>query len=258
MDAVELVLSENSAPLGQSLADYARALTAHARSIGLEVPIYTTDANFLCDSPEDELARICRHIDIAADCGIGRLRFDVTFGYPAEYSVKVWQNIVRDTAPYIRRVAEYAEKKGVVVCSENHGFLMQDSTRLESLFATVDHPNYKWLCDVGNFICADEDLSAACGRLTDLAVHVHAKDIFLRSGMRYDPGRGWMRTRAGNFIRPTILGHGDVPVFQSLGVLRRAGYDGYVSIEFEGMEDPLEALEISAQNLKRMLRELGA
>ena len=258
MEGVELLISDDSAPEGKALAEYVKELAEHARKIGLEVPIYTTDANFLCNDSEAELSRLCRHVDIAAACSIPRLRFDVTFGYPERYPVKVWQNVVRDVAPILRRAAEYAAEKGVVLCSENHGFLMQDSTRLEALFAAVDHPNYKWLCDIGNFCCSDEDLAAACGRLAEMAVHVHAKDGFIRSGMSYDPGEGWLRTRSGNFVRPTILGHGDVPVFQSLGVLHRAGYDGFVSIEFEGIEEPLEALAISVQNLKRMIGDIDA
>ncbi len=258
MDAVELVLSDNSAPTGETLESFAKKLTEYAKGLGLDVPIYTTSANFLCEDPEAEVSRICRHVDIAAACQIPCLRFDITFNYPKNYPVKVWQNVVRDTAPYVRRTAEYAMQKGVVVCSENHGFLMQDSTRLEAMFAEVNHKNYKWLCDIGNFICADEDLAVAVGRLRDMVVHVHAKDVFLRSGMVYNPGEGWMRTRSGNFIRPTILGHGDVPVYQSLGILHRAGYKGCVSIEFEGIEDNIDALRISAQNLIRMLGDLKA
>jgi sugar phosphate isomerase/epimerase len=256
-DGVELLISEDLVPAEKSLEEYVRELTEHARSIGLEVPMYTLeDANLLCKDPEAALSRLCRHVDVASACGIPRLRFDVTFGYPKDYSVKVWQNVVRDTAPYIRRAAEYAEERGVMLCSENHGYLMQDSTRLEGLFAAVDHPNYKWLCDVGNFCCADEDPAAACGRLAPMAIHVHAKDCFIRSGMSYDPGKGWLRTRAGNFVRPTVLGHGDIPVFQSLGVLHRAGYNGFVSIEFEGIEEPSVALQIAMQNLKRMIGDL--
>ena len=32
--------------------------------------------------------------------------------------------------------------------------------------------------------------------------------------------------------------------------LKKSGYDGYISIEFEGMEDVLEAIQIGLENLK--------
>jgi sugar phosphate isomerase/epimerase len=38
--------------------------------------------------------------------------------------------------------------------------------------------------------------------------------------------------------------------------LKRAGYDGYVAIEFEGMEDCLLALEAGCENLKRYIAEI--
>ena len=127
---------------------------------------------------------------------------------------------------------------------------------MEELLFEVGHPNYKLLCDIGNFVCADEDFATACGRLFPMAAHVHAKDMFCRSGDRYAPGEGWIELRSGNYVRPTVLGHGDVPVYQILRALKKSGYDGFVSIEFEGMEDNLDALRISADNLKRMLADI--
>ena len=38
-------------------------------------------------------------------------------------------------------------------------------------------------------------------------------------------------------LRGSILAQGDLDVWASLGFIRDAGYDGYVSVEFEGMED---------------------
>ena len=41
-----------------------------------------------------------------------------------------------------------------------------------------------------------------------------------------------------------------MPVYQCLRILHEQGYDGYVSIEFEGMEENLPALEIALENLQ--------
>mgnify|MGYP003293959938 CR=1 FL=1 len=94
----------------------------------------------------------------------------------------------------------------------------------EGEILTVNHPNYGWLVDIGNFICADENCAISVGKLKDFIAHVHAKDFFIRSGMEPDPGRGWFQTRAGNYIRGTILGHGVIPVTQCLAILKRAGW----------------------------------
>lgn len=75
---VELVLDDKT-PDGSTPMEYAKALYAHAKEQGLEVPIYTTGANFFVKEPEKELERLCRHIDIAAECKIPLLRHDVAW-----------------------------------------------------------------------------------------------------------------------------------------------------------------------------------
>jgi len=159
-------------------------------------------------------------------------------------------------AAAIREVADYAQKKGVTTCSENHGRLVQDSDRMLAVFTAVNHPNYRYLCDIGNFGGVDENCAVAVSKLLPFIAHVHAKDSFVRDGMRQDPGRGWVLSRAGNYRRATIFGHGDQPAYQCLKIIYASGYRGYVSLEFEGMEDPLTAIEISMENLNRYLAQI--
>lgn len=40
---------------------------------------------------------------------------------------------------------------------------------------------------------------------------------------------------------------------QCINTLKRAGYDGVLSIEFEGMEDPLKGIRIGVDNLRRFI-----
>ena len=91
------------------------------------------------------------------------------------------------------------------------------------------------------------------GRLAPYALYVHAKDFLLKSGREGSPGPEFLRTRAGNYLRGTVIGHGVVPVAQCLSSLKMAGYDGYVGVEFEGMEEPLEAIACGLRNLRRCL-----
>jgi len=254
---IEFVLDDNT-PDGSTPREHALALTAHAKEIGMEVPIYTTSANFFVADPEREVERVCKHIDIASECGIPLLRHDVTYSYYEGYNgIKTYKKVIEAVAPYISQVADYAKSKNVTTCSENHGRLMQDSDRMLELFDAVNNPNYGFLCDIGNFGGVDEACEKAVSRLLDLIVHVHAKDCFTRSGMSYNPGRGYNVSRAGNYRRATIFGHGDVPSFQILKAIKNSGYDGFVSIEFEGMESVLDGVSIGAENLNRMISDLS-
>jgi sugar phosphate isomerase/epimerase len=133
---------------------------------------------------------------------------------------------------------------------------MQDSNRMVELFNAVNNKNYGFLCDIGNFGGVDEDCFTSVSRLMELIVHVHAKDCFTRSGMMYNPGRGYNLSRGGNYRRATVFGHGNVPTFQILNAIRASGYDGYVSLEFEGMEPCMEGVTIGTENLQRMIRDI--
>ena len=109
---------------------------------------------------------------------------------------------------------------------------------------------------MGNFMCADEDPSLAVARVAPYTKYVHAKDFVWKSFYDADPGEGAFQTRAGNYLRGTIIGHGNVPVKQCLRTLKAAGYDDTIAIEFEGMEDPIDALRIGLVNLKRYWEEV--
>ncbi len=253
---VEFVLDDNP-PKGYTKEDYALALTEHAHKVGLEVPIYTTGADFSKDDLDAEVERLCAHIDIAAKCGIPLLRHDIAWGYPANFEgVKTYKAVIERVAPYVSKVADYAKSVGVMTCTENHGRLLQDSNRMLELFTAVNNTNYRFLCDMGNFGGVDEKCDVAVSRLLELIVHVHAKDVFTKSGMVYNPGRGYNRSRSGNFRRSTIFGHGDVPTFQILAAIKNSGYDGFVSLEFEGLETVEDGVTIGSENLNRMIRDL--
>ena len=90
------------------------------------------------------------------------------------------------------------------------------------------------------------------GRLAPYAFHVHAKDFHKKSGNAPFFCDGFFKTRGGTYLRGAIIGHGDVPVYQCLSTLVANGYDGYVTVEFEGMEDPATGTTYGLNTLKRM------
>ena len=136
------------------------------------------------------------------------------------------------------------------------GFYVQDSERVEKLYAAVDNKNFGLLTDMGNFLCADEDPASAFARVAPYAYYVHAKDFIVKPFTDADPGEGSFRSRGGKYLRGTIVGHGNVPIKQCMYQLKRAGYDDCISIEFEGMEPVFDALRIGLANLKKYWAEV--
>ena len=239
--------------------DMRTAMRLREESERLDFPIicYTVGADFLhAESIEAQAERLYKQVDIAETLGVHLMRHDATRGFqPFRAAHSSFAEALPLLAQGCRMVTEYAAEKSVMTMVENHGFFCQDSERIANLVGTVSHPNFGALVDIGNFLCADEDPAAATGNIAALALHVHAKDFHVKPGTQDDPGKGWFRSRGGNYLRGSIIGHGNVPVRQCISNLKRAGYDGYVSIEFEGMEDCVEALRIGRENLERFLNE---
>lgn len=255
-DAIEF--TDLCPPEGVSRADFARQIRAEANKVGIEISSYTIGADLLnAESLDKEVERLKGQVDIAAILGVKVMRHDATGGYKGDArTYKTFEDALPVLAEGCRRVTEYAATKGIQTMVENHGQFAQDSVRVEKLVHAVGHPNFGLLCDIGNFLCADDPSVTAVSRVAAFARHVHVKDFHIKSGSEPNPGKGFFTSRGGTYLRGAILGHGNVPVYQCLRILKQSGYDGYVSIEFEGMEDNLPALEIGLANLKNYISML--
>lgn len=227
----------------------AAEIREHCETIGLSVIAYTVSADFMADDPEKTVAAVCHKIDICEALGAKLLRHDVCYSLPDD-PLFGWEDAVARMAPYIRRVTAYAAEKGIRTCTENHGYIFQKPERVEALIRAVGHKNYGWLCDMGNFLCADADPVLSVTTAARYAFHVHAKDFLFKEGGTEQPD-GFFPTAGRNWLRGTVVGHGVVPVAQCLEILKTAGYDGWVSLEFEGPEDPLAALLWGLQYLQK-------
>lgn len=255
-DAIEF--TDLNAPEGKTELEFAAELKAESDRLGLPIAAYTIGADLLnAENLDDEIARLKAKVDVAAVLGAKVMRHDATGGYKDDR--KHFMGFDQALPTLIKgytAVTEYAASKGIATAVENHGYFAQESLRVEKLICGVGHPNFGALVDVGNFACADDPSQVAVGRMAPFAKHVHVKDFHIKSGCGVNPGRGFFRSRGGNYLRGAIIGHGDIPVKQCLWALKNAGYDGYVSVEFEGMENCLDGIAIGLENLKSMIDSL--
>lgn len=250
-DGIEFVPFEN---FDKSLdpLETARKVRAHCEKIELEISAYTVGLELSGENEEEALEKLYGYIDVAAELGVKTLRHDVCWALPKERFTS-YRDAIKLLAPRIRKATEYAEKKGIRTCTENHGYIFQAPERMEELILAVGHKNYGWLCDMGNFLCADEDPAHAVSVAARYAFHVHAKDFLFKSGDTGLCPPEFFGTANGNYIRGTVIGHGVVPVRRCVDILKKAGYDGWLSIEFEGMEEPLEAIKAGLEYLKKIV-----
>lgn len=229
----------------------AKQLRAHCDKIGLPIAAHSLGADFINRDTEAEIKRVCEAVDVAEILGAKVIRHDVCYSLKKEHLYS-YREAIKEMAPAIRRVTEYAAQKGIRTTTENHGYVFQDPDRVEALILAVGHENYGWLCDIGNFLCADCNIVRAVSIAAPYTYHVHVKDFLVKLG-EGDKPEGFFETRGGNYLRGTVLGHGEVPIATAIKALKRAGYDGYVSLEFEGMEENIPALQAGLSFLKKVI-----
>lgn len=126
----------------------------------------------------------------------------------------------------IQKCLPLAEKRGVVLALENHWGL---TSTPEGVNRIVESVGSEWLgvtMDCGNF---PEEPYAKLAQIAPHAVLIHAKTYF---------GGGEWYSLEVDYARVAEIMHG-------------AGFTGYISLEYEGREDPISAVPKSI----RLIRE---
>ena len=230
----------------------AKKLNKMAKDAKIDICAYTIGANLFngdIDADRLEVERLKKQSEIANTLGAKIMRHDVCYTLSKSGKGRSFDLMLPTIAENAREITEYAEKIGVRTCVENHGYIAQDSERLERLFSAVDHDNFGLLVDIGNFVCVDEDNASAVSRLAPYAIHIHAKDMYYSREYR----EGWGQTRGCNYFAGAAVGQGDVDVKKCIEILRRARYNGYLSIEYEGADDCIKGIGESRDYLKSIL-----
>ncbi|NWL86288.1 MULTISPECIES: sugar phosphate isomerase/epimerase family protein [unclassified Paenibacillus] len=246
-------------PLGFNLADnpqLADQIVERAAKAGIEISNYAIGANFITDTEEAyeaEIERVLKEVDVAHRLGVKLMRHDVASR--PDTSIVNFNSDLERIANACRKIADYAKGFGITTSVENHGYYVQASDRVQTLVHTVGRDNYKTTLDIGNFVCVDEDPIRAVKNNISIASMVHVKDFYIRPADR-NPGEGWFPSAAGRYLRGAIAGQGDLDVPALLGIVKSSGYDGYLSIEYEGMEDCRRGAKIAFDNVKRIWNEL--
>lgn len=248
-------------PMGFSLIEHPELIDeikAVAKEVGIDISNYAIGANFAvqedAEALEQEIQNVMRHVDVAAALGVKLMRHDVAFRPAPEGTVAQFEIDLPVLVKACQRIADYAAGFGITTSVENHGYYVQSSERIQRLLHETARNNFKTTLDVGNFLCVDEDPVSAVKNNIPYASIVHAKDFYWRPSYR-NPGEGWFQTSHGNYLRGAIVGHGDINMPEVIRVLKQSGYDGYISVEFEGMEDCKTASRIAMDNVRRLWEE---
>ncbi|MCX5660965.1 MAG: sugar phosphate isomerase/epimerase [Planctomycetota bacterium] len=238
-------------------------LRKRCEKLGLAVAGYAVGGELL--SPPEAQAKaveqLKREVDTAAALGAKSMRHDVSRGWGENAKglkgAQTFANALKVIVPALRDITTYGQSQGVKTSIENHGFYMQASERIEKLIKAVKHPNYGLTMDMGNFLCVNEDPVKAVARVAKYAVMCHTKDFHVRPKDRVPPS-GWFNTPTEIALRGAIVGHGEINIPKQLAILKKAGYKGFLSLEFEGMEEPGAAVKLGLEYLRLQLKAIDA
>ncbi len=233
----------------------AKTLREKAAEVGIEIIAYTVGANLFQPTEEEnaaEVERLKAQVDVAAALGASIMRHDACRALTKTGAGRSFDLMLPTIAKNARLITAYAEERGIRTCTENHGRIAQDSERLERLFNAVAHDNYSLLLDLGNFTGVGENPADAVSRLAPYAIHVHVKDLRIRE----EVFTGARMTRNGIYTRAVPAGEGDVPLKRCFAILKAAGYEGAISIEYEASEDCITGIARGTENVRRLLAQL--
>ncbi len=164
-----------------------------------------------------EIDGMRRTIDAAQQLGCRLVRAYGGITPPAGTTADtVWNCTVEG----LREIANHAATAGVTICVENHsGTLTHKAIDTLRLVNAVDCSNIGILFDYAWCTTANPpEPPAVVDTIAKRIVHIHAKD------WRFEPD-GTTTT--------TLMGQGAVPWPEVIERLVAAGYDGYVSLEYE-------------------------
>jgi sugar phosphate isomerase/epimerase len=138
-----------------------------------------------------------------------------------------------------------AEKCGVVLAVENHGGLPCKAEEQIEVIKAINSPALRATIDVGNYMDGGQEGHVATALVAPYAAYVHFKD----NKKAPDPSKPW-----GWKSVPTVLGQGDVNLAECVAALKKAGYAGFVALEYEGGEDEATGVPKSVEALKRLVK----
>ncbi|MHB0874611.1 MAG: sugar phosphate isomerase/epimerase family protein [Anaerolineae bacterium] len=149
---------------------------------------------------------------------------------------------------------EHARACGVTLTIEDHSLGQVTGASSESLLeaCTAAGPDLKITFDTGNFLFAGEDPLLAWQRLAPRVAHVHVKDWELVPPGT-GPGPRQRRAADGATYGGTVLNHGIIPNPALIAAMKRSGYPGYLSVEYEGAGDPRPAMREGVEYMRSLL-----
>jgi len=161
----------------------------------------------------------------------------------------------------LEEIGGFGEKVGVSFAAETG---MESAALMKKLLDGLQTGSVRVNYDPANLVMvAGDDPIAGVGTLADYIVHVHAKDgikkgcwspVELRTEIA-EKGTG--SVRFDDWFVETRFGEGNVDVQRFITALADIGYEGFLTIEREVGENPVEDIVAARDTIRELISEIG-
>ena len=218
----------------------AKIIRSHHLEIACLTP-YVTELNSLDQTIlAEELTKMRTCIQVAFWLGCPFIR---TYGgsfFPEEGN----ENYRKKSEIFIRSMNQlgfYAHELGVCLIVENHFNTLTDTAKhTVEIVSKINSPGVGILYDQDNlgFIKA-ESFDQAISLQSSFIKYVHAKDfIFKVTNQPFQSREVTKITSSERIVQSRVIGDGIVPWQEIIRILKRIGYKGYYSLEYEYWRHP--------------------
>ena len=217
---------------------------------GLTLSGLSMSNSFSSDKPEEFRAQVDmvkQWIQVAA-----RVRAPVSRIFGGHLSIEhrndpvIRKQKYRQIMDGLGEVTREAEKHSLIMALENHGGLPCMGEEQVEVIRDINSPSLKATVDVGNYMNGGQEGHIGSRLAAPYAAYVHFKD-FVKVADSKLPW-GWN-------IKACVLGEGAVNHRACLEALRDAGYNGFVALEYEGVEEEQTGVPKSVAYMKRVMQE---
>jgi sugar phosphate isomerase/epimerase len=237
------------AELAEPSPDAARRIAARAAEAGIGISCFSMSADLTQADNSAEVARLKRYAEVAAALGSPYLHHTLAPSLSLAHA-GAFGALLERAVSGAREVFDHAMSLGVTCAYEDQGFVFNGVERFGAFYEALDRPAGV-VADLGNSLFVGERPEKFVGRFAPRVVHVHIKDYIIKPAHAADPGAHWYHAADGSCLRGTVIGHGEVNFPSIFRMLASAGYDGYYSMEFDGLEPAMLANELGLANMRR-------
>jgi sugar phosphate isomerase/epimerase len=215
----------------ENLGKFYSSLRRKAYISAVEIPAIAIRSDLCQRRPNDqqrESAWLNHWVDAADRLGAGHIRIfggNVPDGASEDDAAK-W------VAEILKRSADYAAEKGVILGLENHGGITLYAKRIIQIVDAVNHPFVGINLDTGNFRDNPYEQIEMC---IPYAVNSQYK-VHIRDGEK---------TGDSDWERITKM-------------FADAGYKGYISLEYEAEEDPFTAVPRHLKTMNALAKKYSS